>query len=394
MPSPLDGIKVLDFTRFQQGPHGTVMLGDMGADIIKIEAPNGGDLGRSLGLQPDGFCAYFEAHNRNKRSVTLDLQHPAAKEIVYQLVERVDVTVENFRRGVMDRLGLGYEKFRSINPRIIYASASGYGPVGPIADRPSYDPIGQAMGGIMVAQAGGPGNDPEMIVGGLADQVGSMMLAYGIMSALVARERFGVGQQVDVSLLGSQIALQGRGITRYLRQKNQPKAKPDENPIFAPYKAADGEWFLMCSIDPNQWPDLCAALELTELAEDPRFLSAYDRFKNREELRARLKSKIAERTRAEWLDRLVAHDIPCGPVYSYAEVATDEQILANKYVTTVEHVNLGTLGVAGTPVTLSETPGFPRRGSPELGQHTEEVLFELGLDWDKIGELREQGAIG
>ncbi|HEV2126881.1 MAG TPA: CoA transferase, partial [Chloroflexota bacterium] len=233
MKSPLNGIRILDFTRFQQGPHGTVMLGDMGADIIKVEAPNGGDLGRSLGLQPDGFCAYFEAHNRNKRSITLDLQRPEAKEVIYDLVGQVDVTVENFRRGVMDRLGFGYEKFREINPRIIYASASGYGPKGPLADRPSYDTIGQAMGGIMIAQAGGPGNDPELIVGGLADQVGSMMLAYGITMALVARERHGVGQQVDVSLLGSQIALQGWGITRYLRQRNQPRVRPDSNPLFS-----------------------------------------------------------------------------------------------------------------------------------------------------------------
>ncbi|HEX2172791.1 MAG TPA: CoA transferase [Dehalococcoidia bacterium] len=393
MPSPLDGIRVLDFTRFQQGPHGTVMLGDMGADVLKVEAPDGGDLGRSLGLQPDGFCAYFEAHNRNKRSITLDLQQPEAKEIVYKLVEQCDVTVENFRRGVMDRLGFSYEKFREINPRVIYAVASGYGPVGPIAERPSYDMIGQAMGGIMVAQGGGPDHTPELIVGGLADQVGSMMLAYGIMTALVARERFGVGQKVDVSLLGSQIALQGWGYSRYLRQRKQPNVPADANPLASHYQAADGKWLIICSIDPKQWPDVCAAFDLMDLAEHPLFATPRDRFKNQAELRARLQSQIQTRPRQEWLDRLLQNDIPHGPVYSYAEAAEDEQILANQYITTVEHHSLGTLGVAGCPVTLSETPGFPRSGSPELGQNTEEVLLDLGYDWDSIGIFRDKGVI-
>lgn len=393
MPSPLDGIKILDFTRFQQGPHGTVMLGDMGAEVLKIEAPNGGDLGRSLGLQPDGFCAYFEAHNRNKRSMTLDLQKPEAKEIIYKLVEQSDVTVENFRRGVMDRLGFGYETFKKINPKVVYAVASGYGPVGPLAERPSYDMIGQAMGGIMIAQGGGPGCHPELIVGGLADQVGSMMLAYGIMTALVARERYGVGQKVDVSLLGSQIALQGWGFTRYLRQRRQPNVPPDSNPLAAPYQGADDKWLIICSIDPNQWPDVCAAFDVVELVEDPRFTTPRDRYKNQDALRAHLGAKIRERPRDEWLDRLVKHDVPNAPVYDYAEAAADEQVLANNYVTTVEHPSLGTLGVTGTAVTLSETPGFPRTGSPELGQNTEDVLLDLGYDWDQIGALREKDVI-
>jgi crotonobetainyl-CoA:carnitine CoA-transferase CaiB-like acyl-CoA transferase len=207
MIGPLTGIRILDFTRYQQGPYATVMLSDLGADVIKVEERTNGDLGRALGMQPDGWCAYFEAQNRNKRSITIDSRTPKGREICHQLALDVDVVTDNFRPGVMKRLGLDYDSLSKTNPRIITASASGFGTEGPNTYEPSFDIIGQGMGGIMVAQGGGPGREPESLIGGFADQVGAMVFALGITSAIIARELHGVGQHVDVSLLGSQIAV-------------------------------------------------------------------------------------------------------------------------------------------------------------------------------------------
>ena len=193
MPGPLDGIRILDFTRYQQGPYATVLLSDLGADVIKVEERNNGDLGRSLGLQPDGWCAYFEAHNRNKRSITVDSRKPEGQAILHRLVKDVDVVTDNFRPGVMKRFNLDYATLSVINPKIITASASGFGSEGPDAAEPSFDSIGQAMGGIMINQGGGPGNRPMSVMGGTADQVGAMVFALGICSALLARERTGIG---------------------------------------------------------------------------------------------------------------------------------------------------------------------------------------------------------
>ena len=385
---PLEGIRVLDFTRWQQGPWATVMLGDMGAEIIKLEERTHGDLGRALGRQPDGFCAYFEAHDRNKKSITVDVRRPAGKEIVYKLVERVDVVAHNFRPGVMDRLGFGYEPLKAINPRLIYGSASGFGPQGPLAQRPSYDVIGQAMGGIMVTQGGGPECEPRMVVPGVADQVGAMLFAYGIAMALIARERFGVGQQVDASLYGSQIALQAMQITAALRSGVHPKSRPQGSPVFKPYGCADGRWLAVGVLDPAVFPRLCAAVCRPDLAADARFAEPFARHASADALEKELTEAFLSNTRDHWLERLIAHDVPCAPVQDYVDVGNDPQALANGYITTVAHPNLGALRVVGVPVQLAQTPGSVRAPAPELGQHTEEVLLELGYGWEQIEALK------
>jgi crotonobetainyl-CoA:carnitine CoA-transferase CaiB-like acyl-CoA transferase len=385
---PLDGIRVLDFTRYQQGPWATVMLGDMGAEIIKVEERTNGDLGRALGRQPDGFCAYFEAHDRNKKSITLDVRRPEGKEIVFKLVERVDVVVHNFRPGVMDRLGLGYETLKAINARIIYAAGSGFGLEGPIADRPSYDIIGQAMGGIMVAQGGGPGREPRMALPGIADQTGAIFLAYGIAMALIARDRFGVGQQVDASLYGSQIALQAMNLTAAMRSGVHPPSRPQGSPTFKHYPCADGRWLAVGVLDPVVYPRLCAAAERPDLATDPRFAEPFARWQNADELEQELTKAFCAKPRDYWMERLIAHDVPCGPVQDYTEVIADPQARANGYITSMEHPSLGEIGVVGLPVRLSETPTSLRMPAPELGQHTEEILLDLGYDWEQIGGLR------
>lgn len=390
---PLEGIRVLDFTRWQQGPWATVMLGDMGAEIIKLEEREHGDLGRALGRQPDGFCAYFEAHDRNKKSITVDVRTPEGKAIVYKLVERVDVVAHNFRPGVMDRLGLGYGTLKAINPRIIFGSASGFGPEGPLAERPSYDVIGQAMGGIMVTQGGGPDAEPRMVVPGVADQVGAMYFAYGIAMALLARERFGVGQQVDASLYGAQIALQASNITRALRGGVHERSRPQGSPVFKPYGCADGRWLAVGVLDPRVYPRLCAAVYRQDLITDERFAEPFARYANADALEAELTRAFRAGTRDHWLERLIAHDVPCAPVQDYIDVGNDPQALANGYITTVAHPNLGTLRVVGVPVRLSETPGSVRTPAPELGQHTEEILLELGYDWEQIEGLKQAEVI-
>lgn len=390
---PLDGIRVLDFTRWQQGPWATVMLGDMGAEIIKLEERTNGDLGRALGRQPDGFCAYFEAFDRNKKSITVDVRRAEGKEIVFKLVETVDVVAHNFRPGVMDRLGLGYDTLKALNPRLIYGSASGFGPKGPLAGRPSFDVIGQAMGGTMVQQGGGPGRDPHMVVPGIADQTGAMFFAYGIAMALIARERFGIGQQVDASLYGGQLALQASNVTAALRAGVHPPSRPQGSPVFKPYGCADGKWLAVGVLDPAAYPRLCTAVGRPDLATDDRFAEPFRRQANADALEAELTTAFHANTREHWMAQLIAHDVPCGKVQDYVEAGADPQALENGYITTVEHPNLGTLRVVGSPVQLSETPASVRLPAPELGQHTEEILLELGYDWEQIGGLREAGVI-
>ncbi|MGI8551572.1 MAG: CaiB/BaiF CoA transferase family protein [Dehalococcoidia bacterium] len=368
MPAPLDGVTILDFTRYQQGPFATVMLSDMGAEVIKVEEREHGDLGRALGLRPDGFCAYFEAHNRNKKSITLDVRTDEGRKLVHQLAERVDVVAENFRPGVMDRLGIGYDALSEINPRIIMASASGFGRKGSKAKRPSYDVIGQAMGGIMVAQ-GGAGRDPQMITGGFADHVGAMFLAFGVAMALIARDRYGVGQHVDASLLGGQIAFQPMAFLRHLQPAGPVGGY--ENPLFRAYECGDGSWLAIGILDPKVWPSLMRALGKPELAVDPRFAEPQVRFQHSAELRAELQAIFRSRPRREWMARMEEHDVPAGPVLSHVEVAADPDVIENEYIVEVEHPHIGTIRTPGVPVRLSKTPGTVRSAAPELGQHTE-----------------------
>jgi CoA:oxalate CoA-transferase len=393
MPGPLDGVRILDFTRYQQGPYATVMLSDLGADVIKVEERLNGDLGRSLGLQPDGWCAYFEAHNRNKRSITIDPRTEKGRAIIYKLVPEVDVVTDNFRPGVMKRLGLDFETLKHHNPRIITASASGFGPEGPNTYEPSFDIIGQGMGGIMVTEGGGPGCPPRSAMGGLADQVGAMVFALGITSAIVARDRQGVGQHVDVSLLGSQVALQSMQLTGFMRNDHQAPTPQKSNPVFAHYMGSDGKSLTIGLLDPKWWPALCRTLEREDLLTDERFVTPRNRFQNREALVQELERAFGCKPRDEWLRLLKEADVPCGPVNSYADVATDPQVLANRYITELEHPSLGPIRVVGSPIRMSATPTGPRAPAPELGQHTEDILLGLGYTWDDIARLKEEEVV-
>jgi len=404
MDAPLSGIKVIDWTIWQQGPVATTMLADMGAEVIKIEERDKGDPGRSIfsmggaSAQRSGVNYYFEANNRHKRSITLDLSKPSAREIVYKLAAQSDVFVQNFRKGVADRLGLSYKELSARNPKIIYANSTGYGPNGPDSGEPSFDYLAQARSGIMNI-ASVKSDEPIYLNGGVADQMGGIMLAYGIMTALVARERQGVGQEVNASHLGSMIALQGLNVSmRTIMGKEFPRNTRDDafNPLWNHYKCADGLWLCLGMLQTDRyWKDFCTTLGIPELIADPRFDNLKTRGKNHRELVAILDQVFITRPRAEWMKMLKeGGDFIYTIVNSINELPSDPQVLANDYIVDYEHEAFGKTQLLGVPVILSKTPGNPRARAPELGEHTEAILTEmLGYSWDDVAKLRDEGAI-
>jgi crotonobetainyl-CoA:carnitine CoA-transferase CaiB-like acyl-CoA transferase len=400
---PLEGIRVVDWTIWQQGPVASVMLGDLGAEVIKVEERVGGDPGRGV-LRAQGIDLsdrpnfYFEANNRNKLGITVDLKKPAGVEIVRRLADRADVFVQNFRKGVAGRLGLDAATLRARNPRLVYASATGYGPDGPESGAPSFDYLGLARSGIMLS-AGEPEDPPLAIAGGIADQMGAVMLAYGVLAALIARERTGRGQEVDASHLGSMAWLQGLGLSARLmlgRALPRQSRKYATNPLWNHYRCGDGEWLALSMLQADRyWAQLCTALEIPDAADDPRFKTMLDRMGNCGECIALLDAVFARRPRAEWLERLArGGDFIFSIVNAVDDLPNDPQMLLNGYVVPFEHPSFGTTRVVGVPVRLSETPGQIRLPAPEFGQHTEELLTGLlGYSWEEVGRLRDEEVI-
>jgi crotonobetainyl-CoA:carnitine CoA-transferase CaiB-like acyl-CoA transferase len=394
MTGALDGIRILDFTRYQQGPYATVMLGDMGADVIKIEDPDSGDYGRRLWREPDGFSGFWEALDRGKKSVCVDLTQPGASEIILRLSDTADVVVENFRPGTMEKWGLGFDTLRERNPRLIYGQATGWGTRGEMARMPSFDQIAQAFSGYAQHAGGGPGHTPEIPVPGVADQSGAMNFAFGIMTALFARERTGKGQRVEVSLLGTQIALQAPQVTHYLHFGWEREREFRASPTTGHYQCADGRWVMIVGIDQKFWPRICEAIETPELLEDPKYKSGYPRFVNRVELEERMGQAFARRDSAYILQRLRNCDVPASLVHDMSEMTGHDQVVANDYVVEQEHPRFGAGRVVGLHVQLSETPGTVGSPAPALGQHTVEVLESIGYSANEIASLRSAGVIG
>ncbi len=403
MAMPLDGIRVLDWTIWQQGPVSTVMLGDFGAEVIKIEEREAGDPGRSIFKMggrdlSDRPNFYFEANNRNKKSITLDLKQQEAREIVYQLVAKSDVFVQNFRKGVAQRLGLDYATLREHNTKLIYASATGYGPEGPDSGEPSFDMLGLARSGIMQA-VGEPDMPPLGIAGGVADQMGAIMLAYGILAAIVARERHGMGQEVNASHLGSMMMLQGLSVSaRLMMGFALPRTARSQagNPLWNHYRCGDDRWICLGMLQPDRyWEDFTRALGRPDLANDERFIDLRSRARNAAACVAILDEIFASKSLAEWTEILRSGgDFIFTRVNSVADLPEDPQVLANDYVVDFEHERHGKIQMMGMPVGLSETPGQVRMPAPEFGEHTEAVLTELlGYTWDEIGGLRERKVI-
>jgi crotonobetainyl-CoA:carnitine CoA-transferase CaiB-like acyl-CoA transferase len=411
-PGSLAGVRVIDWTIWQHGPVAGAMLGDLGADVIKIEERQGGDSGRSmLAFEDTGTSPYFEVNNRNKRSIAIDLKKPEGAALVRRLAAKSDVFLQNFRPTIAEKFGLDYDTLRDENPKLIYAAGSAYGPKGPERTARAYDLLGQVRSGLLLD----PGSDeikPPPRVMGLADQMGAIMLAYAVLAALVARERHGVGQRVDTSLLGSMLALRGLDLAlELITQNGQTATSPfhkhmgDEppsrtnpgNPLWNSYKCGDGKWISMAMVqsDPH-WKNFLDALDHPEpLANDLRFADHISRCQNSRTMVGLLDQIFATKPRHEWMPRLLANgDMPITVVNATSDIADDIQAIENDYVTRFDHPALGEVTVPGFPVTFSLTPAGIRRQAPEFGEHTEEILMEvLGMDWDEITKLREQQII-
>ena len=403
---PLKGIRVLDWTMWQFGPVSTSMMGDMGADVIKIEALDG-DSGRALiqasTVKPTmmgGRNSYFEACNRNKRGISVDLKTPEGREIIHKLVESADVFVQNFRKGVAERLGLDYKTLREINPMLIYGSGSGYGPEGPDAFLPSFDGCAPARSGLMMSATPAGADNPNRVIQAVSDQVAAIHLCLGVLAALVARSIRGIGQKVDASHLSASMWLQGLGISMTLmsggqRIKAYDRTRPP-NPLTNLYKCKDGRWMQLMHLQSDRyWKPLAGIVGIPELIDDPRFSTMSARGENTEELVEILDGRFATKTFDEW-DRTFRQggDFIYAKVQSVDELEHDPQVTANDYITTFDHPALGPIKMCNHPIIYSETPAGIWREAPELGQHTEEVLIEeLGYNWKDIEGLQEAGAI-
>ncbi len=407
MTGPLDGIRILNWSQFTPSSAGYI-LGDLGADVIKIEHPVQGDAYRGMGrmygdamTMKGGRHAGFEAVNRNQRSITLDLKHEKGRAILYRLIEKTDVFFTNYTRRVARDLKADYESLSKVNPKLIYAVSSTYGPDGPWAERRGFDQTAQARSGLMFAMGERSMPEPVQTVSGVADQMGATLLVQGILAALVARERQGVGQQIDTSLLGSMLHLQSMGISvTSFRGKSWGRhgRLAARNPLTNHYRCADDKWILFAEIQADRfWPQFCRALGLEHLENDERFATAMGgRREHYAELIAILDETLAQKPRDEWVRIFEEQQVPFAysPVQDYYEVLEDEQVLENNYVVDFDHPAAGPIKVMGYPVRFSETPAQVKSEAPEFGQHTEEVLLDDGgMTWEEIAALREEGVI-
>lgn len=401
MAGPLDGVKVVEITMFQQGPVAGMRLGDLGADVIKIEAKTGDPgrgfmkiIGAMAGLKGRNY--YFEHNNRNKRSLVLDLKNEKGLDVFYKLIERADVFLNNMSIGAPKRMGIGPDELLKRNPRLIYAQASGWGRKGPDANELSFDYTGIARSGLMMS-CGEKDAPPTQILPGIGDEIGGLICASGITAALYAREKTGKGQVVDTSLMGSMIgalgfimaapAILGQEFPREIRAQAG-------NPVYNHYRCKDDKWIAIAHLDPDRyWPKVCNALDIEELEHDPRFNSIEARGQNARELIRILDEKFASKTRQEWFRILAEEGCIFTPIQSPTEVTNDPQALANEYFIEVDHPEWGRIKMTGFPWNFSDTPAAWRKKAPDFGQHNEEILAELGYSTDEIQQLKESGVV-
>lgn len=389
MTQPLEGVRVIDLTSVLSGPFCTMMLGDAGADVIKVESPSG-DQARTWGPPFWGDQgAEFLAVNRNKRSVVLDLKTEAGREVLFELCKTADVFVENYRRGVPERLGIDYEAVRKVNPRIIYCSISGFGDSGPRREQAAYDSVMQAFVGIM-HMTGAPGTPPTRASVSICDMSAAMYANQAILLALLARERTGRGQRVEASLFEAQVAWLVFRAVGYFATGKAPAGKMGSGSAhLAPYQVyATGDGDLMvAALNNTLFEKLARAIDMPELAADPRFATNAQRVKHREALNAQLTPRFARHSAAEWERRLTAAGVPCSRINTIEDVLLDPQTAARDMIMELEHTKLGRIKVPGIPIKLGDTPGSGRRAPPLLGEHQREVLAELGLSREQIDAL-------
>ena len=391
----LKGLRVLDVSTLIAGPYCAMILGEMGAEVIKIEHPEGGDPGRVIGPPyVKGQSALALSMNLNKKSLTLDFSKTKAKEIFFALLRDSQVVVENFRPDIVESLGLDYPTLSKDRPDLVYCSVSGFGERGPYRMKAGTDTIFQGIGGVMTV-SGEPGDPPLRLGIPLVDVSTGIYAALGVMMALYHRSQTGKGQKVEICLLDSLIALQTPRVMEYFVTGKNPLRTGRSSPFGAPiqfFETKDGYINLSVFLD-KFWRKLCAALGIEHLAEDPKFARNADRMKNRRELENILAKIFRERTSAQWREILDRHDIPNGPIHTYEDVFQDPQVQYNKIAVEVGHETLGSFRYVGLPFHLMDTPGSPQSPPPMVGEHTGEILTELGFTGKEISQFKEQGVI-
>jgi len=401
MSGALQGIRILEWASWINGPSAGAMLADLGAEVIKVEERIHGDPMRGAetlygsAMVTSGLNLGYELVNRNKKSIAVDMAKERGKEVIYRLARKSDVFLTNYRKSLAAQLGVDYATLSQHNPQIIYAHTSGYGSRGPDSERRAFDFVGQARSGMM-HNMGERGTPPALMVGAPTDQLGSTMLAYGILAALVARERSGIGQEVETSMIGAAMHIQVLPIGTYLLQGREMARHSRANtrsPFSNYYQCADGKWLLLSEPQVDRFqPQLFKALGIEQLQRDPKFDTVQSRRENATELISILDEILATKTRDEWL-RILGDEvgIACSPVLSIAELVTEPQVLENDYIVDFNHPILDRVKVPGFPISLSRTPAEARTAAPQFGQHTEEVLLEVGgYTWDEIARLKEE----
>jgi len=393
--APLAGVRVIDFTRILAGPFGSMFLGDMGAEVIKVEEPAKGDDTRGWPPFVGGEATYFLSVNRNKKSLTLNLKAPEGQAILRKLIARADVVLENFRPGTMERLGFGYERLRAVNRRLVYCSISGFGESGPEASRPGYDLIVQGESGIMDL-TGFPDGPPVKVGNSIADLVAGMAAAQGITLALLARGRTGRGQKVEIGMLDVMASLLTYQAGLYWNGGGRPSRRGNQHPSIVPYEVfrARDAYLTLGVANNSLWEKTCRALGREDLARDPRFDSETNRVTNREALIPILNDLLAARPADEWLARLEQAGVPAGRIRTVAEVCESPHLKARGMVVKLRHPKAGAIIVMGVPVRLWQTPGAATAPPPLLGQHTEEILTRLlRIPKAKVEKLRAAGVV-
>ncbi|MDG2303677.1 MAG: CoA transferase [Candidatus Binatia bacterium] len=391
MAGPLEGVRVIDLTRYLAGPFGSMLLADYGADVVKVESPRGREF-RSGADERDNY--FFLAANRGKRSITIDLKKPEGRDLVLRLLEDADVLIENFRPGVMDALGLGAEGLLEKFPRLVYCGVSGFGADGPYRDRPGFDQIAQGMSGFM-SLTGTPESGPTRAGIAIADLLAGVFAAHGIQLALLARERMGRGQVVHTSLLESMISILSWGAGMFFDSGKAPGPAGQHHPLSSPYgrfRAADGFLNIAAGND-AMWEKLARVLGRERWLQDERFETVTGRVSHRDALTSEIEDALTGEGVDTWVERINAGGVPCGPVLDLEQVFADPQVLARQMLVELPHPERGTIKTTGLPVKLSETPGAIERRPPLHGEHTDEILTEAGLSEEEVAALRSGGVL-